>query len=207
MSIVSEPAARPHDEPDDPERTPGSTWARATADFLRVRDGDPRAMDDLVRGMTPVLWHVVRSYGLGQAEAEDVVQATWLTFVRSRDAIADERAVAGWLTTCARREAWRVARRGRQAAPSEPVVLEAHLPAVDSAEDSAALSDRDRRVWSAVGRLDGRCRHLLRVVAFEERPDYREIAGTLGMPVGSIGPTRRRCLDKLRAAIAEEEPA
>ncbi len=194
------------DDPDDDGRTPGdvSIWDRAAAAFTRWRRGDARAMDELVHTMTPVLWHVVRAYGLERSLAEDVVQATWLTLVRRYDAIADDRAVAGWLTTCARREAWRTAKAHQRVRPEEDVELEPRLPVTVSAEDTAQDADSDSRLWRAVATLDERCRRLLRIVAFEERPDYAHIASDLSMPVGSIGPTRQRCLGKLRTALAAD---
>ena len=176
-------------------------WERAAALFERWRDGETRAMDEMVRLMTPVLWHVVRSYGLDQALAQDVVQTTWLTLVRRHETITEPKAVSGWLTTCARREAWRVGKLQRRADPTESEYLEPHLPTHESAEHTAAQSDEDRRLWAAVGQLNDRCQRLLRIVAFEERPDYARIAKDLGMPVGSIGPTRQRCLGKLRSVL------
>jgi RNA polymerase sigma factor (sigma-70 family) len=178
-----------------------SLWDEASARFGQWRRGDARAMDALVRLMTPVLWHVVRAYGLERSLAEDVVQTTWLTLVRSQASIVDERAVAGWLTTCARREAWRVGKAHARTLPTEDVELEPQLPVQESAERTAQAADRDARLWRAVRGLEERCRRLLRVIAFEERPDYAKIARDLSMPVGSIGPTRQRCLAKLRTAL------
>ncbi|KRA26128.1 RNA polymerase subunit sigma-70 [Microbacterium sp. Root61] len=176
-------------------------WERAAALFIRWREGESRAMDELVRVMTPVLWHVVRAYGLDRALAEDVVQTTWMTLVRRHDSIAEPLAVSGWLTTCARREAWRVGKLHRRADPTETEDLEPHLPSTESAEHTATVSDESHRLWSAVSKLNDRCQRLLRVVAFDERPDYARIAQDLAMPIGSIGPTRQRCLGKLRALI------
>ena len=178
-------------------------WARAAALFLRWRDGDTRAMDELVRLMTPLLWHVVRAYGLDRALAEDVVQTTWLTLVRRHESITEPQAVSGWLTMVARREAWRVGKLQRRADPTEAESLEPHLPARESAEQTAATDDESRRLWLAVAQLNERCQRLLRIVAAEARPDYSEIATELDMPVGSIGPTRGRCLDKLRRELAQ----
>lgn len=176
-------------------------WERAAELFLRWRGGDPRAMDELVRLMTPLLWHVVRAYGLDSALAEDVVQTTWLTLVRRHETIAEPQAVSGWLTMCARREAWRVGKLHRRADAVEAEDLEPHLPTQESAEQTAATDDESRRLWISVRRLDERCQRLLRIVAFEERPDYARIAKDLAMPVGSIGPTRQRCLGKLRTLL------
>jgi RNA polymerase sigma factor (sigma-70 family) len=176
-------------------------WERAAELFVRWREGDGRAMDELVRLMTPPLWHIVRSYGLDAALAQDVVQTTWLTLVRRHSSIVDPEAVSGWLTMCARREAWRVGKLHRLASPTEAEMLEPHLPAHESAEQTATGDDEKHRLWAAVGSLDDRCRHLLRIVAFDDRPDYARIGEDLAMPVGSIGPTRQRCLAKLRAIL------
>jgi RNA polymerase sigma factor (sigma-70 family) len=176
-------------------------WARAAALFVKWRDGDTRAMDELVRLMTPLLWHVVRAYGLDRALAEDVVQTTWLTLVRRHESITEPQAISGWLTMVARREAWRVGKLQRRADPTEAESLEPHLPARESAEQTAATDDESRRLWLAVAQLNERCQRLLRIVAFEERPDYARIAQDMAMPIGSIGPTRQRCLGKLRALL------
>lgn len=178
-------------------------WERAADYFVDWRSGNTRAMDDLVRLMSPVLWHVVRAYGLDRALAEDVVQTTWLTLVRTHATITDPRAISGWLTICARREAWRVGKAHRRADATEPESLEPLMPQAESAEQVAELGDRDGRLWRAVSVLDARCQRLLRIVAFEERPDYAQIAKDLSMPIGSIGPTRKRCLGKLRGALRD----
>ncbi len=179
-------------------------WERAGELFARWRDGDARAMDDLVRLMTPVLWHLARAYGLDRELAEDVVQSTWLALVRSHASIDEPRTVWAWLSTCARREAWRVGKRQRRADVKEAEQLEPHLPVHESAETTAATDDEARRLWQAVGLLDERCQRLLRIVAFAGRPDYASIAADLMMPVGSIGPTRQRCLGKLRTQLERD---
>ena len=176
-------------------------WQHAADLFVRWRDGDSRAMDELVRLMSPLLWHVVRAYGLDHALTQDVVQTTWLTLVRRHETILDPQAVSGWLTMCARREAWRVGKQHRLDEAKEAESLEPHLPLHESAEQTAATDDESRRLWVAVGVLNERCQRLLRIVAFEDRPDYARIAEDLAMPVGSIGPTRQRCLAKLRALL------
>src|SRR4051794_35651564 len=180
---------------------PGEVWGRAASAFERWSDDDPVALDELVRVMTPVLWHVVRAYRLPAEAAEDVVQTTWLALVRSRSSIQDSAAVGGWLTTTARREAWKVARATGRALPVEDEELVRRLPDEESVENEVVRRDGDDRLWAAVDRLSERCRQLLRIVAFEHRPDYTRIAEDLGMPVGSIGPTRGRCLQKLRTLI------
>lgn len=182
---------------------PGAVWAQATDAFDRWLSGDPTGLDDLVAVMTPVLWHVVRSYRLETEQAEDVIQTTWLALVRRCTTIIDTAAVGGWLTTTARREAWRSAKAAGRVMPAEDEELQPHLPRQGSAEAVVVEDDRRQRLWAAVDTLPERCRRLLRVVAFENRPDYASLAVDLGMPVGSIGPTRGRCLAKLRVALLE----
>lgn len=186
----------------DPASDDGrARWERAADLFEAWREGDSRAMDELVRLMTPVLWHVVRAYGLERTLAEDVVQTTWLQLVRSHDSISDSRAMSAWLTTTARREAWKVAKAHGKVDTTDTEYLDPLLPEQVSAEERATVDDENRRLWMAVRRLTERCQKLLRVIAFDDRPDYGRLATELSMPIGSIGPTRNRCLAKLRALL------
>ena len=192
-----DPAGPGHRQPEHP-----STWQRAADAFREWRAGAPGAMDRLVTVMTPVLWHVARASGLSEAAAQDVVQTTWVALVQHADAVADPQAVSAWLTTTARREAWRVSRGTRAAVTVSDEVLDRVPDDRGSAEEVAVVHDEEDRLWACLHRLPERCRRLLRIVAFEERPDYARIATDLGMPVGSIGPTRGRCLAKLRDALS-----
>ncbi|MER7798011.1 sigma-70 family RNA polymerase sigma factor [Microbacterium sp. NPDC096154] len=177
-------------------------WKQAARLFVRWREsGDSRALDELVRLLSPVLWHVVRAYGLRRETAEDVVQATWLAFVRKHESILDPEAVSAWLTMTARREAWRSSKVDARADPTEDETLELRLAPTATAEEEAVGQLESQHLWHAVQGLDDRCQRLLRIVAFDDRPDYRRIAADLHMPVGSIGPTRQRCLAKLRARL------
>ena len=178
-----------------------SVWETAASLFERWRAGESNALDDLVRLLSPMLWQVVRASGLDRDSAEDVVQTTWLAMVRSGEAIAEPRAVAGWLCTTARREAWRVARQSTRQQPVEDVAIARKLPDEPAPEGQVVLDDDNERLWGCLARLTERCQRLLRIVAAEARPDYSAIATELGMPVGSIGPTRGRCLEKLRREL------
>ncbi len=178
-----------------------SVWESSAAHFQRWRDGDQGAMDDLVLLLSPVLWQVVRACGLDRETAEDVVQTTWLALVRSADGITEARAVSGWLCTTARREAWRVAKQGTRQTPAAEDVLDRHLPDEPAPEQQVVLDDENSRLWGCLKHLPERCQRLLRIVAATPRPDYTAIASDLGMPVGSIGPTRGRCLEKLRLEL------
>jgi RNA polymerase sigma factor (sigma-70 family) len=180
-------------------------WDAAARCFKAWKDGDPSALDELVRRVTPVLWQVIRAYGLDRASAEDVVQNTWMTLIRKSEQVRDDQAVLRWLTTTARREAWRTATHSGRANPTEDVVIETALPTARSPEAEVLESDLHRELWRNVHLLDARCQKLLRIVAFEDRPDYASLAKELNMPMGSIGPTRSRCLGKLRNLMTANE--
>jgi RNA polymerase sigma factor (sigma-70 family) len=174
----------------------------AAAEFTQWRDGDPRGLERLVHRFSGVLWHVARAYGLDASAAEDVVQLTWITLVRNADGIREPQALPAWLTTAARREAARMARaRSREVIGFDGSVPEVADPRLALLEDDVAADADARVLWRHVSRLSERCRHLVRVVAFEARPDYASLTTQLGMPIGGIGPTRRRCLDKLRLML------
>jgi RNA polymerase sigma factor (sigma-70 family) len=161
-------------------------------------------MDDLVRGLNPLLWHVARAQGLGTNEAADVVQTTWLELLRRLHEIRTPQALAGWLVTTAKREAWHARSRDRRLAHEDAEAL-AELPAEHSDTPELVETAHRRQVlWRHVQRLSDRCRELLRIVAFVDRPDYDVVSEALGMPRGSIGPTRGRCLAKLREALAAD---
>jgi RNA polymerase sigma factor (sigma-70 family) len=182
-----------------------ASWAdRATrlAEHLdRARTGESAALDEVVRELNPLLWRVVRAQGLDAEEAADVVQTTWLELLRRLDEIRSPQAVTAWLMTTARREAWRTRNRSRRYAPDDVPALEG-IPDPGPEPDERLLTDeRDRVLWRHLRRLPERCQALLRIVAQVNRPDYDMVAAALEMPRGSIGPTRGRCLAKLREML------
>jgi RNA polymerase sigma factor (sigma-70 family) len=175
--------------------------ARVGACLVRARDGETDALGEIVRELNPLLWHVARGEGLGDEEAADVVQTSWLELLRRRHEIRSPQALTSWLVTATRREAWRVRELSRRQAPDGAARLEsAPDPELGPIEQLLA-DERDQVLWQHVQRLPERCRKLLRIVAHTARPDYGAVADALGMPVGSIGPTRGRCLAKLREML------
>ena len=182
-----------------------SLAVRAGRLFAAYRNGEDAAMSDLVRALTPVLWHTVRGTRLDTAAAEDVLQTVWLSLVRHGDTISEPNAVLQWLVVTTKREAWRVSRVQDRARPEDVETTRAG-ESDGSAEvgEQVAEAQADDVLWRHVQELPERCRTLLRVIAFAAKPDYAQIARALGMPVGSIGPTRGRCLAKLRLALAAD---
>ena len=182
-----------------------SLAVRAGRLFAAYRSGEGAAMSDLVRTLTPLLWHTVRATRLDAATAEDVLQTVWLSLVRHGDTIHEPNAVLQWLVVSAKREAWRVS-RGQDRVRPEDVETTRASEGDGTAEvgEQVAGAEADDVLWRHVRQLPERCQTLLRVIAFAAKPDYAQIARALQMPVGSIGPTRGRCLAKLRLALAAD---
>lgn len=178
--------------------------SRAAGLFRSYRDGDEAGMPELVALLTPILWHTVRAQRLDRESAEDVVQSTWLALVRGADSIADPQALLQWLIVTAKRESWRVAKRSDRVEPKDFDDDDVVTPQRDLPEERVLRTDGDSRLWQHIDQLPERCQALLRVIAFADRPDYAAVAKALGMPVGSIGPTRGRCLAKLRLQLATD---
>ncbi|WP_433335780.1 RNA polymerase sigma factor [Spirillospora sp. CA-294931] len=163
--------------------------------IVAARDGDGAAWGRLVERYSGLLWSIARSYGLDDAESMDVVQTAWLRLVERIDGLDDPGAAGGWLTVTARRESLRLAsRRGRE--------LLGTVPDSPSEAPERVVIARERlgRVAAALHSLPRRCQALLRIFALA--PSYAEAAAALEIPVGSVGPTRARCLESLRRRLA-----
>ncbi|MFV0526282.1 MAG: RNA polymerase sigma factor [Acidimicrobiales bacterium] len=164
----------------------------------QARDGDQRAWDQLVDRFSRLVWHVIRGFRLADATAEDVSQTTWLRLAEHLDRIREPDRLGGWLAMTARNECLRVIRTsGREQARADT-----DLDLTDVDENPFARvenTDRDAVLWRAFTTLAEGCQRLLRLLITDPPLPYARISALLGMPVGSIGPTRARCLEKLRA--------
>jgi RNA polymerase sigma factor (sigma-70 family) len=166
--------------------------------------GDQSAWDALVAQYSNLVWAVARSHRLGNADAADVYQSTWLRLVEHIGEIRDGARVGAWLATTARREALALLRRSRRDLPtSEVEVLDAMSTDGSISLDERLLrSEEHTTLWHAFGQLSGRCQQLLRVVFADPPPSYAEMSAALDIPIGSIGPTRARCLGNLSSALS-----
>lgn len=185
-----------------PPGTSPTRTERLAGSLERARAGDTAGLDEIVRELTPLLWHVARAQGVAHADVADVVQHSWLELVSRLEGIRSPSALTAWLVTTTKREAWRLNRR-RQT-PVDPSDI---VDVADDTPDPASgliTDERDALLWKAFRQLSERCRELLRVVAMVDRPDYASVSQALGMPHGSIGPTRGRCLAKLRELLADD---
>ena len=159
--------------------------------------GEQNAWNELVDEFGGLVWAVTRAHRLGDADAADVAQTTWLRLVQCLDRLHDPARVGAWLATTARRECLRVLRRRARVVPCDD-----ELPDLidDAPEHGTALftRERDAALWTAFRHLGARDRALLRLLVADPAPSYEEIGATLNMPIGSIGPTRARALERLR---------
>jgi RNA polymerase sigma factor (sigma-70 family) len=177
------------------------------ADLLgRAAAGDQNAWGHIVDRYGPLVWSVARSFRLSSADAADVHQATWLRLVEQLDTIRDPERLGAWLATTARREALALLRRASRDLPTGDMhLLEPRMDnsVPDLAPDSELLRrERDEDLWNAIGKLPGNCRNLLRLLLIDPPPSYSEVSAALDIPVGSIGPTRARCLEQLRRSVS-----
>jgi RNA polymerase sigma factor (sigma-70 family) len=168
--------------------------------------GDEAAWQAIVERFSGLVWAVIRAYRLGHADAADVFQTTWLRLAEHISRLEHPDRVGAWLATAARRECLQHMRTAGRAVPTDDIDKLEGPPTVDNPTEEAILraeqeqEDAERAValWRAVSRLPARCRELLRILMASPPPSYAEVAAALGLPVGSIGPTRARCLRALR---------
>lgn len=179
----------------------GARSERLAACLVRARNGDVAALDAVVTELNPLLWRVARAQGLLADDAADAVQTTWMELVRHLHAIRSPLALVGWLVAATKREAWRVNARRRKSEWQDITAMADQAADDQEPVEQLFLVERHRVLWRHFALLPDRCRALLSIVAKADRPDYAVIAEALGMPHGSIGPTRGRCLAKLRAML------
>jgi RNA polymerase sigma factor (sigma-70 family) len=160
-------------------------------------NGDAAAWDRLFNRFAKHVHNAARATGLSHHDAEDAAQATWMRLVRHLPRLREPASLPGWLTTTARREALRL----RRHAPPE------HPMGDEVARDVPVAPDHDRQLMATARReaitlamrgLPERHRALVHALLAEPAPTYAEVSATLGIPIGSIGPIRGKCLTRLR---------
>ena len=164
--------------------------------------GDRGAWESLVSRYVSLVWAVALQHGLGDADAADVAQSTWLRLLEHIDEIRDPSRVGAWLATTARREALRVIAMRRR------LVLECDDESFDGPDlllpetDERLISEeRGRDVREAMSVLPPTWQALVKLLMVDPPMSYQQIGDELGLPVGSIGPTRGRCLSRMRATL------
>jgi RNA polymerase sigma factor (sigma-70 family) len=180
----------------------------------RARGGDQQAWDRLVERFAPLIWSICSKYRLGRADADDVAQSVWMSLVDHLDKVRDPAALPGWLATATRRECGRVA-RARHAPDAVTYEFDTEtIPdeRVRTVEEELLAAERHAALREAFAGLPLQGQRLIGMLLASQPASYAEISAALGIPVGSIGPTRGRYLDRIRrhpavAALINPEPS
>ncbi len=167
---------------------------------VRVGEGDQAAWNELVERYSPLVWSICLHYQLNRQDIDDVGQNVWLLLVEHIGSLREAAALPGWLATTTKHEALRVLRasRRRDHAGLPPEDQLPPDPDDVAIEQELILAERNAALRAAFAELPHRCHELLSLLMSDPPPGYASISATLGIPVGSIGPTRARCLDRLR---------
>jgi RNA polymerase sigma factor (sigma-70 family) len=166
-----------------------------------ARAGDERAWTALVRRLEPRLRWAVGRYGLSPAQVDDVLQAAWLALLENLGALRSPDAVGAWLVVTVRREAFRVLQgHVREVVVDDP--LAGREPAADGLEAQVLAGERRSALAGALRTLPDRHRRLIGLMLLEPDLEYREISARTGIPIGSIGPIRGRCVARLAGDAA-----
>ena len=203
---VPMPAAQAHVQRIRPAPRTGRAAARDldTVELVAAaRRRENAAWEELVARYGGMVRGVVASYRLQEADAADVMQMTWLRAFERLDSLRDPQRLGGWLATTASRECLALLRRTRCETPDETVAGD-HVAGAPGPEAAVLVEETRGAVRAAVANLSGRRRRLVHALFYQPERDYVSLAGELGMPVGSIGPTRGRVLRSLRCTL---EPA
>lgn len=171
--------------------------ATNTVLLSRATDGDDLAWRELIDRHSGLVWSIVRGYEIGSDGHDDVFQTVWLRLAENLTGIREPDRLAGWLARVARNESVAVYRRRKRVTPHQTVGVDdpADLPEPDRA---ITLSEEQRAVRSGLQQLGAKCRRLLSLLVATPPLTYEEIGEVLDIAVGSIGPSRARCLNQLR---------
>jgi RNA polymerase sigma factor (sigma-70 family) len=166
----------------------------------RARNGDKQAWDALVERYAPLIWSICRRHRLVGADADDVGQSVWLQLVDQLDKVRDPAALPGWLATTTRRECARVLRAARIPHAAGYALDAETIPdgQAQTADQQVLIAERHAALRDAFAHLPPCDQQLIALLIQDPPVPYAEISARLGIPAGSIGPTRGRCLDRLR---------
>jgi RNA polymerase sigma factor (sigma-70 family) len=180
----------------------------------QARNGEQQAWDALVERYAPLVWSICRRYRLSGADADDAGQAVWLQLVDQIGQIREPAALPGWLATTTARECGRLMHAARRISPPGQVPDSQDIPDEHAvlADDELLRLERHAALREALADLPPACQQLIALLTLDPPLPYAQISARLGIPVGSIGPTRSRCLAKLRrhpaiTALASVGPA
>ena len=168
----------------------------------RAAEGDRQAWERLVDQYARLIWSITGDFRLVESDAADVAQTTWLRLLEHIDRIQYPDRVGSWLAATARNECLRsIAARKRVVLAQDDEVLTGVVSSSPEVDERILADERDQVVRDALSRLPGRWQRLLELLMADPTASYADISSELDLPVGSIGPTRGRCLARLRVLL------
>ncbi len=187
----------------------GSEQIAGPGELLQAAsEGDEEAWQALVERYSNAISAVTRAHRLDAADAKDVHQTTWLRLIEHSSRIREPNRLGAWLVTTARNECLRVIRNARRQIPVGDELYSMaqwQQTPISSIEDDVLVAERNAAVNQAVATLPRNHRSLIQLLMADPAPSYEEVSAILRIPIGSIGPTRGRCLAKLRTRLAATE--
>jgi RNA polymerase sigma factor (sigma-70 family) len=194
---------------DYPERLHYHNWdvSISDRDLIRAcRKGDNRAWRSLVERYRRLVFSIPLNYGLSTEDAEDLTQLTFTFLIQSLDSLDDDSRLGPWLATVAHRHTWRVLKRNRREGTGVERDVTEYVTLLGKGDESIERWELLAWLDQGLSLISEPCRRLLQALYFDpQQPTYEEVAARLNMPVGSIGPTRARCLQYLKRALTEEQ--
>ena len=171
------------------------------------RQGKTGAWEALLTKYERLVFSIPLNYGLSRADAADIFQLTFTILIQSLDSLDDDSRLGAWLSTVARRHTWRLMERRRREGTGKGEDLAESATLVAEPDGAGSLERWERIQWleHGLGLLDERCRELLISLYLDPQGlSYADVAERLNMPLGSIGPTRARCLERMKRALLGE---
>ena len=168
----------------------------------RAAGDDQQAWDELIERYAPLVWAICTRYRLSNHDIEDVGQSVWLLLVEQLGKLREPAALPGWLATTTKRECLRVVTATRKSQQLGSTVDDAPFADKRAIDEEILIAERNAALRTAFAELPPHGQHLLAMLFRDPPCSYSEISATLGIPIGSIGPQRARCLDRLRHSSA-----
>ena len=170
----------------------------------RATEGDQRAWDDIVERYAPLVYAICTRYRLASHDIEDVGQTVWLLLVEHLGKLREPAALPGWLATTTAHECLRVVRAASKWSDRRSTGLDDSLQFVDdkAIDEEILMAERNTSLRALFAELPAHCQQLLSMLISDPPYSYARIHETLGIPIGSIGPQRARCLNRLRRSDA-----
>jgi RNA polymerase sigma factor (sigma-70 family) len=168
----------------------------------RAATGDKSAWERLVDQYNRLIWSITREFKLVESDAADVVQTTWMRLIEHIDRLEHPERVGSWLAATTRNECLRcLAARKRVVLAHEGVMIEGVAENEPEVDEALLARERAAIVRAAMTQLPGRWQRLMEMLMADPPVPYARISDELGLPIGSIGPTRARCLARLRVLL------